>query len=261
LNWTNEMDRALAAARAANPAAAWAEVAASTAERVGVPITADSARNRHKRIEEQMRLDRDLVPDPAHEEPFLGMDVPEDGFIGYRMTFWDIEATSLSAIMGRLLCVSFADNWGNVTTRRASDFDQTSPLDDRGLAVWALDEIEKYDIAVGWFSTGYDIGMVNARLLRWGERPIRSDVVHLDPIYKTRGGRYGAKIGSSKLDNVAKYFRLPVQKTEIDWDVWQLAGMGDADAMAEVVEHCEADVLVTRLAFHHLKPLLKTLHR
>jgi uncharacterized protein YprB with RNaseH-like and TPR domain len=255
------MDQALTAAKAANAAAPWSEVAAVVTAKAGTVVTADAVRNRSKRIEEQAALDLIRPPEPVGEEYFAAIPTPEDGYVGYRMTFWDIEATGLSAIMGRLICVSFADNWGNVTTRRVTDFPQTSPLDDSGLAVWARDELEKYDIAVGWYSTGYDIGMLNARLMRWGERPIRSDVVHLDPIYKARGGRYGVKIGSSKLDNVAKFFRLPVQKTEIDWDVWALAGMGDESAMDEVVRHCEADVLVTRLAFHNLKPLLKTLHR
>ena len=255
--WTNEMDGALTAARAQTEGGSWKETAAAFTKRTGLPVTADSARNRLNRIAELEELP--ITVDA--EEPFVGIPVPEDNYVGYRMTFFDIEATGLSAIMGRLLVVSFADNWGNVITRRHTDFEQVSPLDDSGLAEWTRDEIEKYDIAVGWYITGYDIGMINARLLRWGLRPIRSDVVFLDPIYKARGGRYGAKIGSSKLDNVAKFFKLPVQKTTIDWDVWALAGLGDADALEEVVGHCEADVLVTRLAFHHLKPLLKTLHR
>jgi uncharacterized protein YprB with RNaseH-like and TPR domain len=253
------LDHALTAARAAE-SGSWQQTAAAVSKATGVPVTADAARNRFKRLGELAQIDDQAYIAPEDEEAF-GIATPEDGYIGYRMAFFDIEATGLSAIMGRLLCVSFADNWGNVTTRRVTDFPQTSAIDDSGLAEWARDEIEKYDILVGWFITGYDIGMINARLMRWGKRLIRSDVVFLDPIYKARGGRYGVKIGSSKLDNVAKFLRLPQQKTVIDWDVWALAGAGDAAALDEVVEHCEADVLVTRLAFHHFKPMLKTLHR
>ena len=76
-----------------------------------------------------------------------------------------------------------------------------------------------------------------------------------------RAGSSGLRIGSSKLDNVAKFFRTKNQKSEVDWDTWTLAGTGDPDAIAEVTRHGRADVLVTRDVFNHVKPLIRTIHR
>lgn len=71
----------------------------------------------------------------------------------------------------------------------------------------------------------------------------------------------GSRIGSSKLVNVQKFFKTADSKTDVDWDTWNLASMGDEKAMDYVVEHCEADVLVLRDVFNHLKPLVRTIHR
>lgn len=180
--------------------------------------------------------------------------------MGFRLAFYDIETTDLGALMGDILCASIADCWGGVTTRTAHDFLQESPLDDSGVAEWLRDELEKFDILIGWNNFNFDQSFLNARLLRWGKRPLR-DIMSIDPMWKARAGRYGARIGSSKLLNVQKFFRVPHEKTEIDWDTWKLAARGDESAMLEVVGHCEADVLVLRDVFNHLKPLVRTIHR
>lgn len=237
------------------------DVAVAMTQTSGRPYTADQVRNRLRRVNESIRAQETAQVVSVDEREFADLDTPEDGYVGLRMAFFDIETTNLGAIMGRMLCWSIADNWGNVTTARHTDFDQETPLDDRGVCVALRDELERYDIVVGWNSKLFDISFLNARLLRWGERPCRQDMIHNDPMYKARQGGYSARIGSSKLDNVARFFRTKEQKTEINWDTWSLAAMGDDKALDEVVTHCEADVLVLRLVWNHLKPLIKTYHR
>ena len=228
-------------------------------EATGIPVTRDVVKNRLARIRELAEIEEAVPVVSENEETFLD-DQPSDGYKGLRMVYYDLETTNLGAIMGRLLCASFCDPWGTVTTRRHTDFPQSSPLDDSGLAEWVRDELERYDINVGWNNFQFDQSFLNARLLRWGKRPV-SDRMSIDPMYKARYGRYGARIGSSKLDNVSKFFRTSESKTVVDWDIWQLASMGDDKAMDYVVEHCEADVLVLRDVFNHLKPLVRTIHR
>ncbi len=84
--------------------------------------------------------------------------------------------------------------------------------------------------------------------------------MHVDAMWKAGGGRYGARVGSRKLVNVAKFFKVNT-KTDIDWETWQLAQMGDKAAMEEVVYHNIQDIHVTRAVFNHLKPLIRTIHR
>ena len=228
-------------------------------EATNIPVTRDQVKNRLARIRENAEIEEAVPVVPENEETFVD-DQPADGFMGLRQVYYDLETTNLGAIMGRLLCASFCDPWGQVTTRRVSDFPQSSPLDDSGLAEWVRDELERHDINIGWNNFNFDISFLNARLLRWGKRPV-ADRMSIDPMFKARSGRYGARIGSSKLDNVQKYFRTEDNKTPLDWDTWHLAGMGDEAAMDQVVAHCEADVRVLRAVFNHLKPLVRTIHR
>jgi hypothetical protein len=74
-------------------------------------------------------------------------------------------------------------------------------------------------------------------------------------------GGSSMRIGSRKLDNVQKYFKLGEEKTPIDWEQWQAVATGDPKAMKAVVAHCEADVKVLMEAYWKLLPYVATLHR
>ena len=104
----------------------------------------------------------------------------------------------------------------------------------------------------------FDLPFLNARLAQYGERPLRPQF-HMDPMYYARGG--GLRIGSSKLDNVQKFFNLPETKTPITWDDWKRAAMGDKSAMDSVVDHCEQDVKVLSMAYWKLLPMAAVIHR
>jgi len=262
--WTKQQDLALLATRAElkaeNPDATNRDIARALSAK-GVYTTGDAVQKRLRRLDEAQQIDELRPADP--ENPFESLPEPEDGYVGFRIAFFDVETTDLKALMGRLLCVSIADNFANVTSRTIYDFEQDSIIDDRGLAVWLRDELEKYDILCGWNNRLFDIPFLNARLMRWGERPLRMDIMVMDPMYRARASAAGIRIGSSKLVNVSKFFDRDqfIAKTEIDWDTWAKAQSGDQEAMKYLVEHCEHDVLVTRRQFHHLKPLIKTVHR
>lgn len=131
-------------------------------------------------------------------------------------------------------------------------------LDDARLAVAIRDELERFDLIVAHNQRQFDIPYLNARLAKVGERPLQTHFV-LDTLYFVGGG--AMRIGSRKLDNVAKYFKLPEQKTAIEWEDWQLAATGDKKAMGEVVRHNVADVLVLRDLYPIVLPYVKNLHR
>lgn len=188
------------------------------------------------------------------------LEVPAaDGFVGLDLVYFDIESTALNGMMGRMLCISFCDAFGNVSTFRVDRFSRDNEIDDRSLAVTARNYLEARQMWVGWNSKLFDVPMLNARLMRWGERPLRKDILHTDLMYFARG--QFMRIGSSKLDNVQKFFRSPHSKSALDWDTWALAGAGNAEALDRVVEHCEADVLVLRDVFSHLKQHITVVHR
>ena len=178
-----------------------------------------------------------------------------------RTVFFDTESTDLKAMMGRILCASFVPLEGEPYTFRFDEkpWKGKNQIDDSKLCIAIRDELEKYNLIVGWNSKLHDIPLLNARLAKAGERPYACPNFHLDAMWYAGGS--SMKIGSRKLDNVAKYFSLNSQKTEITWDDWQLAGTGDAEAMKTVIYHCEQDVKVLRDAYWHLLPYVHNLHR
>lgn len=212
-------------------------------------------------MEEQALRPRKATPFRSGQRPTLGAPRIAPDFVGFNMAFFDIEATDLKGNFGRLLCFSVADVFGNVTTFRSDDpqFRGEKRRDESKLAIAIRDHLETYDVWVGWNSKLYDVPFINTRLLIWDERPLRADIMHIDPMWKA--GQGSLTLHSRRLDAVAKTFRLDAQKTPLDPDIWQDAAEGEKEAMDYVVEHCEADVLVLRHAFHILKPLIRTVHR
>lgn len=174
---------------------------------------------------------------------------------------FDIEATDLAASWGRMLCCSFAPLGGETYTFRAdrAKWKGKNAVDDSRLAVAIRDELEKYDIVVGWNSKLYDVPMINARLALAGEREVRIGSKyashHWDAMWTAGGSTL--RIGGKRLETVSKYFGTNSSKTPLTGQTWQLAAAGDKKAMDEVVEHCEADVEVLRDLWPHLAPLSK----
>lgn len=208
----------------------------------------------------------DLMSKPGHvfkpsETAEIGRSYRIPDFVGFNMAFLDIEATDLKGNFGRLLCFSVADSFGKVVSFRSDDpeYQSAKRRDDSKLAVAIRDYLETFDVWVGWNSKMYDIPFINTRLLIHEQRPLRADIMHIDPMYKA--GRGSLTLHSRRLDAVAKTFRLDAQKTALDPDIWQDAAEGERKAMDYVVEHCEADVMVLRGAFHVLKPLIRIVHR
>lgn len=217
--------------------------------------TADAVRGAIRRAKEG-RNDIEGIPEPREDQ-----DTHIGDFIGLRTGYVDIEATNLGAMFGHVLCTSFADEFGRVETLRIDDpkFAGKNIIDDGPLVAGIRDKLEQYDVVVGHNFRLYDKAFLNARLVRAGERPIRSDLKIVDSLYLVGG--QNMRLGSRRLESVAKFLDLPVQKTPLDGNTWQLAGAGDKDALDQVVEHCEHDVLVERLAFGRLKGFVSVIHR
>lgn len=255
--WTESMERALLSAATANPNARDTELAATLTETFGVPVTSNMARNKLKRLKEQLAVEA-MTP-PEVDDRIEIPQAPKDTFVGFNIGFFDIETTDLKAFMGRMLGISIADSWGNIVSRTYKDFGGSSILDDSGLAEWTKNELEKYDILVSWNGKLFDKPFINARLMRGLMQPVRQDKMHIDLMYYA-GGQF-MRIGSKRLVNVQKFLRVPSAKTEIDWDTWALAATGSDEALAEVMGHCDADVLVLRDVFARLKSLITIVHR
>lgn len=183
-----------------------------------------------------------------------------------RIVAWDLETTDLKALMGRTLCCSFQEivpseyeQTGQLTFRSDEvPWKSEDPIHDRELVVAIRNELAQYNTIVGWNSKMFDLPFLNARLRYYGEAPLKPQF-HLDLMYFARGN--SLRIGSSKLDNVQRFFQTPTPKTPITWEHWQRAAIGDATSMDEVVTHCEADVKALSEIYWELLPMVANLHK
>lgn len=188
---------------------------------------------------------------------------PEAGNGFFRVIGFDLETTSLSGMIGRVLACSFIDIGATdaddkVWTLRGDDpeFRHEDPINDQKLVAAIRDNCELADIIVGHNSKLFDIKFLNARLIHWNERPYIPGW-SLDSMWVVRS----ALRTSSKLDNVQKHLGLPESKTPVDWDTWARAQAGYRKAMDEVVVHCEQDVKVLAQAMRRLKPYVRNIRR
>lgn len=264
MNWNSNLDSLLTEVVESSPeGSTWEQISTQLSKRAGTYIGESAARKRFKRLKHQQDFQLANYGTGEVETPPPRAVLPhiETGqFVGFDLGFWDLESTSLGAWTGHLLCASVVDNWGNVQHQTKYDFDQRSPIDDRGLSLWIRDRLEEFDINIQWFGSMFDIPMLNARLSYHREKPLR-DQMAIDLRFKHGGGRYGLQVGSAKLKNVAAFYDTPHQKPELPPVIWERAEHGDPEAMAILVDRCDADCLVLRDIFDRSKSMIRTIHR
>jgi uncharacterized protein YprB with RNaseH-like and TPR domain len=183
-----------------------------------------------------------------------------------RVIAYDLECSSLSGMIGRILCSGFKEILPpelKLNTKpyvfRGDDpkYKNSKDLaDDSKLAVAIRDELEKYDIIVGHNCKLFDKKFLNARLAHAGERGLESKWT-VDTMWLVRTHLRT----SSKLDNVQKFLGLEDEKTAISWDDWQRAVGGDKRAFDVIVKHNIQDVLVLEQAYWKLLPFARTITR
>jgi uncharacterized protein YprB with RNaseH-like and TPR domain len=166
---------------------------------------------------------------------------------------FDTESTGLTGIMGELLGYTYKDvGDDNMISYSVNEMDEKAILE------FAKEDLEAANIIVGWNSKLHDIPFLNARCAKHGLDVIRPQM-HIDLMYYAGGN--SLRIGSKKMDNVAKYFKCGNQKTDIDWDVWKEAGRGNEAAIDEVMLHCEQDVRVMEELYWILVRNVKNIHK
>lgn len=183
---------------------------------------------------------------------------PVGGYVGLKTVYFDTESTDLKAMMGRLLCASYADEFGNVENISVREYPGKNAIDDGPLCIAIRDRLNTADIVVGWNSKEHDVRLLNARLLKAGAEPVRGDILHIDLMWTTN---HLYKLGSRRLASWEQFVGSDHSKTPLDWETWQLAGAGDEKALDEVIDHCNADVLVLRDVFAATKRSIKNIHR
>lgn len=173
------------------------------------------------------------------------------------MTSFDVEATGLDANKARLISVGWKKH-GEKKVHVLSQLDvqetckccgRIDGADDTKLAIAFREVLDAPSILTSWFGTGYDKKFLNTRFERAGARPFPPTA--MVDLYWTARSKY--KFSSNSLGSVADFFRLPVEKTHLNWDTWVAAQAGHPWAIKEVVAHNKPDVLLTEMLWDKMK--------
>ncbi len=183
-----------------------------------------------------------------------------------RIRAFDLECTSLSGMIGRVLCGVVRDVLPpefNVKTKpriyRGDDpkyRNKSDVADDSKLVMAIRDDLAGADMIIGHNSKLFDRKFLNARLIKAGKAPSKQQF-HMDTMWIVRSHMRV----SSKLVNLQQFLGLPEEKTDLLWDTWQRGAAFDKKAMDEIILHCVKDVDVLELAYWKLLPLVRRLER
>jgi len=172
-----------------------------------------------------------------------------------KIAFFDIEATNLDADFGRLLCACIRDiETHETTTFSCTDYKsyKKEPWDDSQLCRDIRDHLETYDIIVTWYGKMYDVKYLQSRLLIHDCREL-TKIKHIDLYFQSRGK---LRLASNRLASVSKLLGIE-GKTPLIPGTWVKATAGCANAMSEVVLHCQKDVEVLEGVYMKLKKFVE----
>lgn len=168
-----------------------------------------------------------------------------------RILLWDIETTNLTATFGVILCIGY--KWRGESKPKIItilDDEHRDMLDDKRLVKRFAEIFEQADWHVTWFGIGFDLKMLNSKLIQHGLKPLPPKP-HID-LWKTARSKF--KLHSNRLAVWEEFLGTSQKKTPITFEAWRRAALGDRKALRQVKEHCEIDVQVLEEVYERMKP-------
>lgn len=172
---------------------------------------------------------------------------------------WDIEAGSLSADFGLVLCVGFKEvGHGKPEVISILDYlgrDNDIIKAERRLLIAVSERLLSSDVWLTHYGSRgrFDLNFVQSRLL-YHRLPI------LPPKYPQidtwRVAKNELRLHNNRLATIQEFLGLENSKNAIKGDQWIRALAGHKPSMAYVVEHCRRDVLVLEEVYQLLRPLV-----
>ncbi len=167
--------------------------------------------------------------------------------IGEQMRFmrtccWDLETSNLNANFGIILASSIKPLGGEVVVHRIDDDPNYADhrWDDSHLVEAVRNELENYQVIVGWNHVGFDLPMLESRLIKHGLRALdKTNMCFVDMLWASR---YRMRLSSNTLERVIEYLDTKTKKTPLIGEWWIRAMAGDSAALDLIVEHNIKDV-------------------
>jgi len=113
--------------------------------------------------------------------------------------------------------------------------------------------LEKFDAWVTYYGKGFDIPMLNTRLLRWGQDPIAKRP-HVDMYYSLKANILTARRSQGHL---LSWLMTPEQKMSVSAEAWNEVLTSPRKAIGKMIERCESDVAGLESLYQRTKHLIR----
>ena len=161
--------------------------------------------------------------------------------------FLDIEATGLRGDYNSVLCVSLKP-----CNQKPLTFVVKQRGNDQRVVREVKAALEQYMVWCGYYSKGFDVPMLNTRLLHWNLPPIEKRH-HIDLYFSLKSNILTARRSQGHL---LSWLRLPEQKMTVSADVWNEV-LHDPSKMAIMVKRCESDVRGLQALYGRTRHLIR----
>jgi len=175
------------------------------------------------------------------------------------------EYVSHDAMVNDSFMLSWAAKWQGSKAVEA-DFltpEEVAAQDDHRIVTSLADMIRAADIVVAHNGDGFDIPMLNNRLLALGEEPVQP----VKTIDTCKLAKKSFRLAYNKLDYLGEYLGLG-KKLQTDFNLWKKIYVGDQrkykdglSPMAYMVKYNRKDVVLLEAVYDKLVPYVKGLPR
>lgn len=169
-----------------------------------------------------------------------------------KIVFVDIETTGLRGDYNSVLCVSVKPYGQSPHT-----FSIKQVGNDQRVVRDVKKDLESYSAWVTYYGKGFDVPMLNTRLLKWGQLPIDKRV-HLDMYYSLKSNLLTARKSQGHL---LDWLATPEQKMSVSASVWSEMAFKLKDHLPIMIERCESDVAGLEALYRKTRHLVRDLKR
>lgn len=170
----------------------------------------------------------------------------------HRLAFFDIESTGLRGDYNSVLVVSVKPFGKKPTT-----FKVTQAGNDQRVVREAKEALESYSAWAGYYSKGFDVPMLNTRLLKWSLLPLEKRP-HIDMYYVLK---YNLLTARRSQGHLLSWLETPEEKMTVSAEMWNKILHDYGNAMPTMVRRCESDVAGLEALYRRTKHLIRDIKR
>ena len=150
----------------------------------------------------------------------------------------------------KIICISY--KWENSDKIYSLSWDKNQC--DRQMLIDFIEQANQADELIAHNGDRFDIKWIRTRCI-FHRIPMFPQYKTLDTLKKAKNG---FNFNSNKLDYIAQFLGVGAKVKHSGFDMWKNVMKGDSDAMNEMVNYCEGDIIVLEDVYFTMQNYIKT---